>query len=112
MPTRKDDKQLAVDSLRVAMRRNQFWIHPRCKKLDRDLRATTWANLRREQWARRADGSHGDGVDCAVYLNRGIEREVPLDPEVPQLPRAPTGRDALLLGSSPMAQRLLAGRRR
>ncbi len=111
VPTRKDDKQLAVDSLRVTMRRNQFWIHPRCVKLDRDLRATTWANLRREQWARRADGSHGDGVDVAVYLNRGIEREVPLDPELPAVARLPSARDSLLLGNSPLAQKLMRSRR-
>ena len=108
IPTRKDNKQLAVDSLRVLMRKGQLWLHPRCKKLDRDLRATTWANDRREQWARRADGSHGDGCDALVYLNRNLEREVPLEPGVLRLP---TARDATLLGDSPIARRLLARRR-
>lgn len=108
VPTRKDNKQLAVDSLRVLMRKGQLWVHPRCVRLDRDLRATTWANEKREQWARRADGSHGDGCDALVYLNRNLERDVPLEPST--LLRLPSVASPLL-GDSPMARRLLARRR-
>ena len=79
MPTRKDNKELAVDDLRVLIRKRMLWVHPSCVNLDRHLRSTTWNNLRREQWARRS-GDHGDGVDALVYLYRNVSRELPGEP--------------------------------
>jgi hypothetical protein len=106
IPTRKDRKQLAVDALRVLIAKREFWIHPRCVHLDRDLRATTWANDKREQWARRGDGSHGDGVDAAVYLRRNICTDVPIDPTTMRHPLLrETGR------GTPLERRLHAARR-
>lgn len=79
IPTRKDGKELAVDDLRVLIRQRRLWVHPSCVHLDRHLRSTTWANIRREQWARKG-GDHGDGVDALVYLYRNVSREVPESP--------------------------------
>lgn len=109
IPTRKDRKQLAVDALRVLIRKRELWVHPRCVHLDKDLRATTWANDKREQWARRADGSHGDGVDALVYFNRNLTRDVPLEPAIGHVPTQTLPR--ALLGDSPMARKLLRARR-
>lgn len=79
MATPKDEKELAVDALRVLIRRGMLWVHPRCVHLDRHLRSTTWDNLKRTQWARKG-GEHGDGVDALVYLYRNVSREVPINP--------------------------------
>lgn len=79
IPTRKDNKELAVDDLRVLIRKRMLWVHPSCLHLDRHLRSTTWANMRREQWARRG-GDHGDGVDALVYMYRNASRELPPQP--------------------------------
>lgn len=115
IPARKSGigfgKQLRVDALRVLMRKRQLWVHPRCKKLDRDLRATTWSNSKRSEWARRADGSHGDGCDALDYGYTNIETDMPLEAPPLRLTSAAAARESSLLGNSPMA-RLLMQRRR
>lgn len=112
LPTikRAHRKQLDIDALRVLIRKQQLWVHPRCVRLDRDLRATTWANDKREQWARRADGSHGDGVDALSYLNRSIDTDVPVAPTV-MTPHPRLVLSQRLLGDSPMARKLAKHRR-
>lgn len=97
MPSPKSDKELNVDSFRVLVRQRKLWVHPRCVNLDRHLRATTWSNLKRREWARRG-GEHGDGLDAAIFLHRNINKgEMRLDAQ--QL-------KARLLGDSPIARRL------
>ncbi len=86
LATPKDNKELAVDALRVLIRQGKLWVHPRCVHLDRHLRSTTWANLKRQEWARKG-GEHGDGVDALVYLLRNLSREVPLEPTVAPVSR-------------------------
>lgn len=99
LPTPKDQKELAVDALRVLIRRRMLWVHPRCVNLDRHLRSTTWENLKRMQWARKG-GEHGDGVDALVYLYRNVSREV-----TTQVSRAADLKRSFL-GDSPMARKL------
>lgn len=79
VPTAKDEKRLYVQELRNLILAKQLVVNPECIDLDRHLRATTWKDLRHNEWARRAS-EHGDLVDCAVYLTRNMSRDVPPEP--------------------------------
>lgn len=72
IPTAKDDKELQVNALRQMVAANKVVIHPRCKKLIRQLHSTVW-NKARSSYERNAEG-HGDLVDALVYLVRNIRR--------------------------------------
>lgn len=71
MPARKDDKEAAVNQVRVALVSEQIIIHPRCKVLLSHIR-----NCRRKfsvsgfGFNRSGDGSHYDAVDALIYLVR------------------------------------------
>lgn len=79
MPTAKDEKRFYVQELRNLILAKQLVVNPDCKDLDRHLKATTWKDLKHNEWTRRG-AEHGDLVDCAVYLARNISRDVPPDP--------------------------------
>jgi hypothetical protein len=70
LPTRKDDKHLAVDALNQLVRQRRLRVHPRCRRLIEQLRGTVW-NRARTQWE-RTDKDHGDGIDAMVYLARNV----------------------------------------
>ncbi len=84
LPTKKDNKHMAVDALDQAMRRGEYEINPRATQLIRQLYTTTW-NRTRTEWERTADG-HGEAVDCLCYLHRNLNRHIdprparPVDP--------------------------------
>ena len=73
IPTAKDNKQLQVNNLRVLIRESAFFVDPRCVQTDRHLKATTWKDHKRKDYARRG-GEHGDLVDCATYAVRNLDR--------------------------------------
>ncbi len=79
MPTRKDDKALAVNELDILVRQRRLRIHPRCKRLIQQLYSTTW-NKQRTQWERTSDG-HGDVLDSLIYMVRNVFRNK--DPRPP-----------------------------
>ena len=114
-PTAKDDKQLQVNALRVAIQSGDILIHPRCVHLDRHLRTATWANGKRKDY-RRVGGEHSDLLDAAVYGWRNLYRRNPYPADwhaesVTQLYRALRGKPKqTMLGTSPLARRL-AGQR-
>lgn len=72
--TAKNDKEAQVNTLRELVRSESVLMHPDCVHADRDWKATTWANHRRNDFARRA-GSHGDGLDCGIYGARNLDRQ-------------------------------------
>ena len=80
MATRKDDKEAAINELRMMFAREQIIIHPRCKNLIYHLKTTTWDKKRKKfnRCQGTADGflkgHHGDGVDALVYLVRNINK--------------------------------------
>jgi len=74
VPTEKTDKRWYVNEFRIAMRKGQVKVHPRCRHLDRHLRQTVWANHRQSDYKRK-NGEHGDLLDCAVYMWRTLRRE-------------------------------------
>lgn len=72
IPTRKDEKHLAVDEVDIMVRKGQIEINPKCVNLIKQLYGTLW-NKQRTDWERNADG-HGDAIDALVYMVRNINR--------------------------------------
>lgn len=72
--TAKDDKEAAVNNLRVLIREGKLVVSPDCPNLDRHLRTTTWKDHKRKEYARKG-GEHGDLVDALVYGLRNIDRQ-------------------------------------
>lgn len=72
--TAKDNKQEAVNNLRVAMRREEYLLHPRCVHTDRHFKQTTWKDGKRREYARKG-GEHGDLLDCSTYGLRNVDKQ-------------------------------------
>lgn len=70
LPTRKDDKHLAVDAVNHLLVTGRLKIHSRCERLIEQMYSTVW-NRTRAEWE-RTDRDHGDLIDCLVYLMRNI----------------------------------------
>jgi hypothetical protein len=89
IPTRKDNKEAAVNQLRLMFSQNKIKIHPRCKHLIYHLMAGTWyiskSSLNQNQskgvFARLPDinkngelirGGHVDTLDALIYMVRNL----------------------------------------
>lgn len=70
IPTRKDDKHLAVDAVVELFRKDRIRITRNCVRLLEQLYSTVW-NKTRTEWERTAR-DHGDLIDCLVYLCRNV----------------------------------------
>ncbi len=73
IPTDKDNKELAIASVRDLIRENKLVINPRCKRLLVQMSSTIW-NKSRTSYERNSEG-HGDLLDALVYLVRSIRRD-------------------------------------
>lgn len=126
VPTAKDDKQLQVNNLQVAINRHEVYVHPRCVHTDRHWRTTTWADHKRTTYARRG-GEHGEFVDTGVYALRNLDKRDPTPEDArPILRNATIGasiREQLarhersqqtskvFLGGTPLGRKLMRGAR-
>lgn len=72
VPARKDDKEAAVNDLRLKIMHEKIIIHPRCKNLIFQLRTAIWAKSRKT-FERTEDGGHYDLLDALIYLNRTVQ---------------------------------------
>lgn len=70
IPTRKDEKHIAIDFVCQLLLAGRLKIHPSCKRLITQLYTTLW-NRTRTQFERTAV-DHGDLVDALVYLCRNV----------------------------------------
>lgn len=70
LPTRKDDKHMAVDAVNHLLVTGRLRIHSRCVRLIEQMFSTVW-NRTRSEWE-RSDKDHGDLIDCLVYLLRNV----------------------------------------
>jgi hypothetical protein len=70
LPTRKDEKQLAVDAVNDLVVKERLAIHPRCVSTIRQMTTTTW-NRARNEWERTKQ-DHGEALDCIVYMARNV----------------------------------------
>jgi hypothetical protein len=80
IPTRKDNKEAAINDVRIRVQGHQLVIHPRCKTLIYHLKYATWARKTDKAsqasgykaFARSADGGHFDALDALIYLIRNV----------------------------------------
>jgi PBSX family phage terminase large subunit len=80
IPTRKDNKEAAINDIRVKIMNHQIIIHPRCKTLIYHLKYASWAkkgdkstaNGGYKTFSRSADGGHFDALDALIYLIRNV----------------------------------------
>jgi PBSX family phage terminase large subunit len=71
--TKKDDKDSAINTLRMMLAAKKIIIHPRCINLIRHLRNVRWMSpSNKTKFGRSADDGHYDFVDAAIYLVRNI----------------------------------------
>ena len=72
-PAKKDDKEAAINKLRVLLQAKKIIIHPRCINLIRHLQNVRWDKSKNKStFARSPDDGHYDAVDAAIYLIRHI----------------------------------------
>lgn len=71
IPTRKDEKEAAINDLRIKIRQKKILIHPRCKNLISQLKTAMW-NKRRSSYERSDLHGHFDLVDCLLYMVRNV----------------------------------------
>lgn len=74
-PTAKDDKDSAINNLRLMVQgsNGKILIHPRCVKLIRQLENAIW-NKNRTKYERSNLDGHYDLVDALVYMARNVQR--------------------------------------
>lgn len=72
IPTRKDDKDSALNHMRILIQEKRIIIHPRCKVLIAHLNAAIW-NKNKTEFARSGDNGHFDAVDSLLYLVRNVQ---------------------------------------
>ena len=80
IPSRKDNKEAAINQVRLKIMNKEILIHPRCATLIYHLQYATWARRSEKaintsnykQFARSADAGHFDAVDALIYLIRNV----------------------------------------
>ena len=73
IPAKKDDKDAALNTLRVMLSSHKIIIHPRCTSLIRHLRNVKWASANNKSvFARSPDNGHYDAVDALCYMARHV----------------------------------------
>lgn len=69
--TDKDNKEAALNNMRMLLKAGKIIIDPKCKTLIAHLKGGVW-NRARNSYARGADDSHYDFIDALVYLCRNV----------------------------------------
>jgi hypothetical protein len=72
MPTRKDNKDAAINELRIKLGNENIIINPRCKNLIYHLKTGIW-DKQRKSFARSPDAGHFDLIDALIYLVRNVQ---------------------------------------
>jgi hypothetical protein len=71
IPTLKDNKDAALNNMRMMLKGMRIFISPKCITLISHLKSAIW-NKARTAYARSSDKGHFDAVDALVYLCRNI----------------------------------------
>ena len=69
VPSHKDDKEAAINDVRIKLLQKKILINPRCKNLIFQLRTVVW-NKSRKSFQRNEDAGHFDLIDALIYLVR------------------------------------------
>lgn len=76
LTTRKDNKEAAINQVRVKVGNRDIIIHPRCVTLVNHIKYAQWSKSLKngyKEFARNAaDKSHYDALDALIYLIRNI----------------------------------------
>lgn len=73
IPAKKDDKESAINTLRVMLSQHKIIIHPRCKTLLRHVKNAKWTKSRnKNDFTRSPDDGHYDALDALIYMIRHI----------------------------------------
>lgn len=76
IPTKKDNKEAAINKLRVMIQNRELVINPKCKTLIYHLRNVTWSKAKTsggyKTFARAVDKSHYDAADALIYFVRNV----------------------------------------
>lgn len=74
IPAEKDDKDAAVNRLRVLVANKKIIISPKCETLIRHLRTAKWSKKQGKRvFDRGADGGHADALDSCIYFVRHVD---------------------------------------
>lgn len=71
LATAKDNKDAAINNMRMLLRSHRVIINPKCKTLITHLEGALW-NKARTEYIRSADKGHYDAVDALSYLCRNV----------------------------------------
>lgn len=72
-PTKKDDKEAAINNMRALLGGHKIIIHPRCQHLISHLNNVKWASTKNKNtFARSPNNHHYDLVDCLIYMCRSV----------------------------------------
>lgn len=74
IPTAKDNKEAALNTVRMKIAAKQIIIHPRCKTLIYHLSNGNW-NKTRKDFARSPDAGHYDAIDSLIYFVRNVQEK-------------------------------------
>lgn len=74
VPTLKDNKEAAINNMRLMIKDERLIINPRCKTLISHLKSAVWAKNGKD-FARSSDKGHYDMVDALVYLCRNVQQQ-------------------------------------
>lgn len=72
IPTRKDNRDAALNTMRVALAEERIIIHPRCKTLIHHLKYGTWAKNKKD-FTRTSENGHWDAIPALMYLMRNVQ---------------------------------------
>jgi len=76
VPTMKDDKEAAINNMRIMINSRKIVIDPRCVTLIRHLEFGEWKKSstgKTRDFARTQDNGHFDTIDSLVYLVRNVQ---------------------------------------
>lgn len=70
---KKDDKESAINAMRVMFANEKIIISPKCPTLIRHLKNVKWSKSKtKTEYARSPDDGHYDAVDALLYMTRHI----------------------------------------
>jgi hypothetical protein len=78
MPTRKDNREAAINGLDVALSQNKLIVHPRCKHTIYHMKFAQWNNQRtkfkplKDSPSGQIKGGHADALAALIYFHRNI----------------------------------------
>lgn len=78
IPTRKDNREAAINSLDVAISQHKLIIHPRCKHVIYHMKFAEWNKTRtafkniKDSPTGQIKGGHADALAALIYLHRNI----------------------------------------